>query len=78
MCWAYESSFVSSCMDGMSCFRSGLLAYEAMGRMEVLLNSFVDVPSVIEMILRAFSCLLMVLPIFVKIPERCELSHLVI
>lgn len=30
-------------------FRFGLFSYRAMGRMEVMLNSFVDVPSVIEM-----------------------------
>lgn len=32
----------------MSCFRSGLSAYGAMGRMEVILSSLVEVPSVME------------------------------
>lgn len=34
----------------MQCFRSGLLAYGATGRVEVILNSLVDVPSVMGML----------------------------
>lgn len=34
----------------MSCFRSGVLLYGDMRRMQVILNFFVDVPWMIEMI----------------------------
>lgn len=36
----------------MSCLRFALLAYGEMGRIEVTLNYFLDVTSVIEMIFR--------------------------
>lgn len=45
--WYTQADVISSCMLVISCLMSLLLAYSAMGRMEVMLSPFVHVPAVV-------------------------------